>query len=119
MIQEFSISRFKSIRSLKISCKKVNVFIGAPDTGKPYIIEALHFLSRLGWGWPIDSSLRLSSDLGLAALFYRQSFEEPIRIFFPPWGVTTAIKGQDPVLVIHCMASGQSARIRYGGHARF
>ncbi len=60
MIEHLAIERFKSILSLAIPCRKVNVFIGAPDTGKTNILEALYLLSRLGWGLPLDSSLRLS-----------------------------------------------------------
>jgi len=49
MIKKLTIKRFKSIRDLSISCKRVNLFIGEPDTGKTNILEALNFLSRLGW----------------------------------------------------------------------
>ena len=80
MIKSLSVERFKSIKELSISCRKVNVFIGAPDTGKTNILEALYFVSRLGWGWPIDASLRLRQDLGFDPLFYRQFFDKPIRI---------------------------------------
>lgn len=80
MIGKLSISRFKSIRDLAIECRKVNVFIGAPDTGKTNILDALQFVSRLGWGLPLDHSLRLSPLLGLEALFYRQFFDQPIVI---------------------------------------
>jgi hypothetical protein len=64
MIKRLSISRFKSIRELEMDCRKVNVLIGAPDTGKTNVLEALHFLSRLGWNWPLDASLRLSPQQG-------------------------------------------------------
>jgi len=80
VIKSLSIERFKSIKELSITCRKVNVFIGAPDTGKSNILEALSFVSRLGWGWAIDTSLRLRQDLGFDPLFYRQFFDKPIRI---------------------------------------
>jgi len=80
VIQTLSIERFKSIKSLSIPCRKVNVFIGAPDTGKTNILEALYFLSRLGWGWPLDTSLRLRAELGFDPLFYRQFFDQPFQI---------------------------------------
>src|SRR5439155_5500139 len=80
MITQLSIDRFKSMRSLSIPCRKVNVFIGAPDTGKTNILEALYFLSRLGWGWPLDTSLRLRAELGFDPLFYRQFFDQPFQI---------------------------------------
>jgi len=80
MIQSLSIARFKSIRPLAIECRRVNVFIGPPDTGKTNILEALHLLSRFGFGLPIDESLRLSPELGFETLFYRQFFDEPLCI---------------------------------------
>jgi hypothetical protein len=48
MITKLSIANFKSIRQLDIDCKKVNVFIGEPNTGKSNILEALAFLSWCG-----------------------------------------------------------------------
>ena len=46
-VGQLHISRFKSIRSLDLACRKVNVFIGPPDTGKTNILDALTFLSRV------------------------------------------------------------------------
>ncbi len=45
MITKLSISNFKSIRQLDLDCKKVNLFIGEPNTGKSNILEALALLS--------------------------------------------------------------------------
>ena len=45
MIKKLSISNFKSVRQLNIECKKVNLFIGEPNTGKSNILEALGLLS--------------------------------------------------------------------------
>jgi len=41
MLQEIEIQHFKSIDHLKIDCKKLNIFIGEPNTGKSNILEAL------------------------------------------------------------------------------
>jgi len=78
MITNLSVERFKSIRSLSIPCRKVNVFIGAPDTGKTNLLEALYLLSRLGWNWPLDTSLRIRQEMGFDALFHRQFFDKPL-----------------------------------------
>ncbi len=78
MIQSLGIERFKSIKKLSLQCRKVNVFIGPPDTGKTNILESLFFLSRMGWGQPIDNSLRLRPEMGFDPLFYRQFFDQPI-----------------------------------------
>jgi AAA15 family ATPase/GTPase len=41
MITKLSIANFKSIRQLDIDCKKVNLFIGEPNTGRSNILETL------------------------------------------------------------------------------
>jgi AAA ATPase domain len=41
MIQKLSIRNFKSVRELDMSCRRVNVFIGEPNTGKTNIVEAM------------------------------------------------------------------------------
>ena len=93
MITRLSISRFESIRELQMDCRKVNVLIGAPDTGKTNILEALHFLSRLGWNLPLDASLRLSQQQGFDALFYRQFFDQPFEIAGDAFRVTAMVAG--------------------------
>ena len=46
MVEHLKIQNYKSIRSLELECKKVNVFIGEPNSGKSNIIEALGLLSQ-------------------------------------------------------------------------
>ncbi|MFN8865514.1 MAG: AAA family ATPase [Flavobacteriales bacterium] len=41
MIHHLEISNFKSVKKLKLNCKKVNVFIGEPNSGKSNIVEAM------------------------------------------------------------------------------
>jgi len=48
MITKLGIKNFKSIKSLELDCKRVNVFIGEPNTGKSNILEALGLLSWCG-----------------------------------------------------------------------
>ncbi len=56
MIDKLSIKNFKSIKDLEIDCKKINLFIGEPNTGKSNILEALGLLS---WcGYPRGGNLR-------------------------------------------------------------
>lgn len=80
MISTLAIERFKSIRSLAFDCRKINVFIGPPDTGKTNILESLFLVSCLGWGRAIGPHFRLKSDVGFDPLFYRQFFDVPIEI---------------------------------------
>ncbi len=46
MVKHVSIQNFKSIKSLEFDARRVNVFIGEPNTGKSNILEAL------GWFTP-------------------------------------------------------------------
>ena len=46
MIQHLHIKNFKSIKDLEFPCKKLNVFIGEPNSGKSNIIEALALRSE-------------------------------------------------------------------------
>lgn len=45
MIPYVEISNYKSVKHLKINARKVNVFIGEPNSGKSNILEALSFFS--------------------------------------------------------------------------
>lgn len=45
MIDKLSIKNFKSIKSLSTDCKRINLFIGEPNSGKSNIREALGLLS--------------------------------------------------------------------------
>jgi hypothetical protein len=129
VIEHLAIERFKSILSLALPCRKVNVFIGAPDTGKTNILEALYLLSRLGWGLPLDSALRLSGDVGLEALFYRQFLDRPLRIALrldrPRPGTpstevlfSAGLSGADRSLQVDLPPAG-SARVGWGGAWQF
>jgi predicted ATPase len=99
-INTLQISRFKSIKEIALGCRKVNVFIGPPDTGKTNILEALNFLSRLGLGAPIGTSLRLRADQGFEPLFHRQFFDSPIEIKIDAMTVSTSLEGADRHLVV-------------------
>ena len=45
MVKKLSIKNFKSLKEIQLDCKKLNIFIGEPNSGKSNIIEALSFLS--------------------------------------------------------------------------
>jgi hypothetical protein len=79
MITRLSIANFKSIRQLDIDCKKVNIFIGEPNTGKSNILEALALLS-----WCGESGLEPLSDYirfqVIQNLFFDQLLDHEIKI---------------------------------------
>ena len=48
MFDHLEIKNFKSIEHLELSCRRVNVLIGEPNTGKSNILEALGLISFVG-----------------------------------------------------------------------
>lgn len=45
IIKDFQIKNFKSLKDLRLSCKKINIFIGEPNTGKSNLLEVFALLS--------------------------------------------------------------------------
>lgn len=78
MINKLEIKNFKSIKDIKIICKKVNVFIGEPNTGKSNLLESLGFLSFLGgYASGLKKFVRI---LHPVDLFYDKKIKEKIII---------------------------------------
>ncbi len=78
MIKALSVERFKSIRRLQINCRRINLFIGEPNTGKSNILEALGFLS---WCGRLNAPLKEYVRIQLAKnLFYDGLVDDPVRI---------------------------------------
>ena len=51
------IKNFKSIKDLRLDCKRINVFIGKPNVGKSNILEALGLLGAEHY-YGFDPTLR-------------------------------------------------------------
>lgn len=47
MIKSLNIQNFKSIKHLHLDCKKINVFIGRPNTGKSNLLESIGIFSYM------------------------------------------------------------------------
>ena len=79
MITKLSVSNFKSVRQLDIECKKVNLFIGEPNTGKSNILEALALMSWCGRPaqTPLGDYVRFELTQNL---FYDQLLDQQIQI---------------------------------------
>jgi hypothetical protein len=79
MITKLSVSNFKSIRQLDIDCKKVNLFIGEPNTGKSNILETLALLSwsARGIGFDLADYVRFHTT---PDIFYDRLLDEDINI---------------------------------------
>ncbi|MHA1143690.1 MAG: AAA family ATPase [Candidatus Helarchaeota archaeon] len=76
LIDRVEISKFKSIKNIKFNCKKINVLIGEPNTGKSNILEAISLLSFPKYG-SMNSFVRMSS---LSQIFFDQLIDYPIEI---------------------------------------
>jgi AAA15 family ATPase/GTPase len=78
MIQKLVIKNYKSVKHLDISCKKLNVFIGEPNSGKSNIIEALSLKSQNAIGQQLNKEIFRYKILG--DLFYDFNINQPIEV---------------------------------------
>jgi hypothetical protein len=77
MIREVEIQNFKSIQRLRLECRRINLFIGPPNTGKSNLLESLGI-----FGLPYDpEKLRAFARCQtMADLFHNQNMENPVRV---------------------------------------
>ena len=92
MIQKLSVKNFKSVKELEIDCRRVNLLIGEPNTGKSNILEALGLLS---WGGHYNHHLYHDHHLreyvrfqSMQNLFYDGFLDKPIEIAIENTGRT-------------------------------
>jgi len=78
MIKSLQIENFKSIKHLKLDCKRINIFIGEPNTGKSNILEAIGLLSHLYHG-DIKQFIRFEN---MRDLFYDHILDNNVKIGF-------------------------------------
>lgn len=78
MIKSLKVENFKSIKEIKLNCKKVNVFIGEPNTGKSNILEVLGLLAHLYYD-NLDGFVRHER---MSNLFYNEEIDNIMRISF-------------------------------------
>ena len=74
MIRALEIRNFKSIKHLVIDCRRINIFIGRPNTGKSNILETIGLLSHIYYG-DLRKFVRLEN---MANLFYDEDINEDI-----------------------------------------
>ena len=73
------IKNFKSIKDLRLDCKRVNVFIGKPNVGKSNILEGL---GLLGADYSVDRFMDgFARYKELKHLFYDNDWERKIQIY--------------------------------------
>ena len=78
MIKDLEIKNFKSINHLRLDCKRINLFIGEPNTGKSNILEALGLLSHMYYG-ELKNFVRFES---MSNLFYDENLEDDVEVKF-------------------------------------
>lgn len=79
MIKNLEITNFKSIKQLKLDCKRINILIGEPNTGKSNILEALGVFS-FGYYYLYNSFGNFVRFERMNNLFYDEVLDEPVRI---------------------------------------
>ena len=82
-VKKVEIENFKSIKHVELDCRRINVFIGEPNTGKSNILEAVVGIPSSCYyrysNVSINSFIRHQN---LSNLFYDNSLDEKIRISF-------------------------------------
>ncbi len=77
MIKSLEIKNFKSIKHLSLDCKRVNLFIGKPNTGKSNLLESVGIFSLPFASSGLKDFIRFEN---VANLFYDQNVNERIEI---------------------------------------
>lgn len=106
-LKSLKIKNFKSIKNLQLECKRVNLFIGEPNTGKSNILEAIGLLSHVFHGG-ITQFVRFEI---MTDLFYDHILDDFITINFDDG--TLQIKFKDGQFL------GEYIRIGKGGFSIF
>ena len=111
MINTLRISRFKSIRELSLNCKRFNIFIGEPNTGKSNILESIGMLSYLRYssGNETRDFVRFER---LGNLFYDEVLDEPLEIQCDSLSLKLEYEGGQ--FKGHC-SDGDRAFVRFEG----
>src|ERR1700679_2753540 len=78
LVNEVSIKNFKSLKDINLSAKRVNLFIGEPNTGKSNLLEALSLFSRGIIGESFNNEIIRFENIG--NLFYDNAINEIIEV---------------------------------------
>lgn len=94
-IKFLDIENFKSIRKMRLECKRVNVFIGEPNVGKSNILEALSLFAA---GYSAQKENHLQKDF-LGGLVRYEQFRE---LFYDKdWYKNISVKTDKASVFIH------------------
>lgn len=83
MIETLEVKNFKSIKHLKLDCRRINIFIGEPNTGKSNILETLGIFSygcfAVRSGTSLEDFVRFETT---SNLFYDEDLDNDVEIKF-------------------------------------
>jgi AAA15 family ATPase/GTPase len=80
-IRKLSIKNFKSIKEVNVECRKINLFIGQPNSGKSNLLEAIGLASFMGHG-NRNNLADFARFENMRDLFYDHSLDQPITVDF-------------------------------------
>jgi len=92
MIKSLRIENFKSIQSLRLDCRRINLFIGEPNTGKSNILEAIGFLSNNYYDGDFRRFVRFEN---MTDIFYDHILENKVNITFDEKTLEVTFKDGD------------------------
>ena len=84
MLDHLEIKNFKSIEHLELSCRRVNVLIGEPNTGKSNILEALGLVSYCGHSNEVNDLRQFVRHDDVSNLFYDDDLGRQLEIVLSP-----------------------------------
>ena len=96
MLQHLIILNYKSIKEVQMSCRKVNIIIGHPNTGKSNILEALGLFSLYNNECKITELARFQS---MHNLFFEHAVHEPVHILTDKHRMRISLRQQFEVLI--------------------
>jgi len=118
MIRTLQIENFKSIQHVNLNCKRINVFIGEPNTGKSNLLETLGFISSQYHSETPRGFVRFEN---MRDLFYDHILENKVNVGFDEKSLETTFK--DGVFTVRYVdAKAAQTMINaydYGGNTRF
>lgn len=107
MIQTVEVKNFKSIKHLNLNCKRVNIFIGEPNTGKSNILETLGILSSVYYGRRYGTGLNAFVRFEMMSnLFYDEDLHGDVEIKFDD--IILEIKFEDETFAVRGTKNGNS-----------
>jgi hypothetical protein len=77
MTQEVEIQNFKSIHHLRLECRRINLFIGPPNTGKSNLLESL---GMFGLPYAPEKLRAFARCQTMVDLFHNQNVGSPVRV---------------------------------------